>query len=275
MTYPSPPSYKIPYDVDGTYVFWSNWDFAVAPTEFTLEEKQKLNNESTTWDVMSENGTDFGIGLVFPEALDIDGLYISMYMSGNPITMQWSADTTDGFDGTWTNFSPTLTLNTSFGEYRTVPSSTLTSVKGIRFGSYYAGNFGMYVSAVHVYGVPTQTGLHLWHPTLDQRLPVSDIDLGVCLRGQTLTKDFRVKNTSALTATSVNLTTSILTDSSSSFATYITYSYDSGPYTSTVALGDLAPGAITPVTRLRYSAPYTATLGPWAWRVALTPTGWT
>lgn len=262
--YSDVPAHRFALDVDGTV--FKHLDV----------NKTTLSDASTTKASVLDTDSDYhqfysvddweGGGvkgyyvLVFPELRNIDAYFIALSGTGAMgYNLEYSSNTTDGLDGTWTvatanwSFSTTLSPN-----YRTaIVPQVLTNVKSLRFGWGVTG--GSYseqfrIQTMHLYGSivggQNPDRLRFWHPTLDQEASGAHFDFGDVPVGTFTTKQFRIKNNSAtLTANSITLS-----KSSASFAdvdTGLTFSSDNSSYTTTLGIGNLAPGAISPILYVR------------------------
>ena len=100
------------------------------------------------------------------------------------------------------------------------------------------------------------------------------IDWGDTVRGTSADRTFRVKNNSAtLTANSIQLSTTVLTNTTPSLVNQFEYS-DGGAFAQTLDIGNLAPGAISPLITVRRNTDISATLSVWTARIDIEPTSW-
>jgi hypothetical protein len=278
MAYPVAPSYRIPYELDGSYCFYSpTYNFTTGATALTQNEKELLNNESTSWDYYNAAGNDLqrGVGIIFPAPVNIVGMFLAWHSSNPAIVSQWSSDTTNGFDGTWNNVSVPSASSVVFGGYRSVSTVNIPNAKGYRLGvSAFTSAESMGISAIHLYGTSSNSGLYLWDSTLSQRPSPSYLDFGDVVRGTTVTKQFRVKNLSGSTANGVSISTSIYNDSSPSITSKINYSTDGVTYTPSISIGNLAPNQESSVFFMRYTTSPNDQIGPWAPRVRMSAASW-
>lgn len=183
---------------------------------------------------------------------------------------------TNGTDGTWNSFPVSIPLTN--GEWRDPQAVTVTGVRSIR-GSVTGGSGGGWISGLHLYGTYAAgedvDRLEFWHPTLDQRAPAINFDLGDVPRGTTTDKQFRIKNLSdTLTANGIVLSADSLTDTTPSFEAMHTFS-TTGTYTGTLNIGTLSPGQISSVVTVRQVVPIGAQLSKWTTRLRAEPTSWT
>ncbi len=230
---------------------------------------------------------------MFPELRDISA-YFTTGVHGNlqPALLDWSADTTDGLDGTWTTIANNfLMYSGTVPDIRTSisPITPITGVRGIRFNMGYgvaliasATTRSASLSTIHLYGSisagQNPDRLDFWHPTSDAVVTGGHFDFGDIKQGASAVKQFRVKNRSAAqTATSVSLSrevatfTEMLTGDSN-----VEFSSDGSAYANTLAVGTLAPGALSSVlyVRRRVGAAETGTSVPKDARIVATAASW-
>lgn len=296
--YPDAPSNRMALDVDGTA--FAKADASNVITSFTNADAQKVNNENDDLVYFVGNWTWGRFIAIFPELRDISGLFIqTLYTdavgggSWQDPAVQWSADTTNGLDGTWTtvvgvangHFNNTGAVSPRYRN--NISAVALSGVKGLRVNV----NSGVYngtgMQAFHVYGRisagQNPNRLELWHPTLDQRIGYGSVDAankgfdwGNAARSSAADATFRVKNRSAtLTANSVTVSVEALTDGSPSFVNAHYLSDDGTSFGSNVVVPSIGPGGISPVLTLRRSLSATAVLGLAAARVKAVASSWT
>lgn len=276
--YPDVPGHRMAYDRDGSILLSVNEGTAVITTA-TVPQMQAANNESGgKFLVHAASSTSaspvYSAVLMFPELRNVGGLYHGASLA-NSVTagLYTSVDTTNGFDGTWTLVgSWTVRSLTSKPAMRNlIDPYGITAVKAVKWrvqmGT--AGSAHNYHWAAQVYGVPASSPdrLRLWHPTLDQEVDGVYFDWGDVARSTQLDRDFRVKNSSALTANSVGLTMEALTDTAPSNVSQHTFSDDGVNFTSSLNIGNLAPGVISPVLTLRRTTVSDAVLSLWWTRI--------
>lgn len=297
--YSDVPAPRMAYDSDGTTIwFWRSDNASLS--ELSSGNLQTLNNEGNNI-VSFSNGANYSsywLGWFFPEQRNITAYWIRVSSSDGagsmrafrPGAIYTSADTTNGIDGTWTNQGNWAYDRRSTAvspAYRTnIDSVSVSNVKAVRlhwsqddwYDSFYWAN-------VHWYGnvaageAPDR--LRAWHPTLDE--PLDDntsadgawLDFGDAARGTSMDKSFRIKNNSStLTANSVSITNSALTDATPSVPPQFTFS-DGGSFNTSLNIGDLGPGAISSVITIRRTTPSNAALSLWTTKVTCDPASWT
>jgi hypothetical protein len=270
------PSYRMPYDRDGTQVYKitsSNVITAVSAANILI-----MNNENSDSYAPGGYSNLDKIAFIFPELRDLDGYFI---IGPSTIQAATSADTTNGVDGTWTNLgastSPTVGVIPGFRTSINT-SAAAAGIKAIRFA------FTGYedINGLHLFGKITAgqnpNRLILWHPTLDQRAGAAYFDWGDVRRSAAATdRTFRVKNNSStLTANGVSVSFDVLSDASPTLlAGQHSLSLDGTTFTNTVTIGALAPGAISGTVTVRRTMSATAALSLWALRVVSSATSWT
>ena len=277
--YPDVPGHRMAIDRDGSSVVYINASNVI--TTLTAGQITTVNNE---------NADAYSIGpgsmvVIFPELRDLAGYFMQNNdntgrgAAGGWTTIQVSSDTTNGLDGTWTTIASNVLVsqvNTTTPQYRT--TLTTSAQNGIKAVKGYTNIAGA-VTTIHLYGSITAgqnpDRLALWHPTLDQQVGGAYFDWGDAKQGTTATRTFRVKNLSAtLTANSVQLSLSALSDTSPTTVSQHALSADGVTYAATASAGTLAPGGISGVMTIRRSLSNSATLSLWALRVSAVAASW-
>lgn len=269
--FPDAPGRLFAYDADGSAGFKD----AGALTAANLTT---LNSEAGGLNYGGGDGSLHRLGFIFPELRDIVGIHCGITFAGNGggVSMETSADSTTGADGTWTlRTAPVRSTNFRTG----VQTYSLTGVKAIRWNATLGSSFpSVTFSKLHVYGelAASSSRLALWHPTLDQPLGGAGLDMGDVPRSATATKNYRLKNLSAtLTANTIVTSAVALTDASPTVVGVMTFDYAGGGYAATHTLSSLAPGIISGVYTLRMQPTASAALGTWRQRVKTSTTSWT
>lgn len=269
-SYSDVPAPRIAYDRDGTLLVRRNRGSGVVTTD-TAADMRTINNESGdefTWLCGLSNVWD--VCLYFTAPRDLHSMFASHRPNDSPgesphvTDWQWSPDSTEPSSGTWTSF--TYTQNAAevvVPNYRTdITALGLTGVKAIRMVVTAPDAFinrPFRIAAWHLFGPPIST-LKLWHPTSNVVLSGAHFDFGDIAAGGSYSRQFRVKNTHATrTAHAVVVTREALTDKTPSMvgATHL-FSIDGGPYATSCAVGDLAPGAISDVITVQRDLPVDA-----------------
>ena len=263
-SYSDVPGHRMPYDRDGSIVTFVS-DALGTSTPLTTAEMQNINDEDggsaagepyeVKWKGHETNDFPYRLTFIFPEPRDLVGYGIWPRLdSRSPSTYWTSTNTTNGVDGTWTSRGTWVQdVRTGLRAARTV---NFPGIVGIKFAIVGSGSGWQSIYAAHMFGSPASgqapNRLRFWHPTLDQEVGGAHFDWGDVARNTVLTKTFRVKNPSAtLTAFSTSLTREAFTDSSGINVAAHEFSFDDVTYTSTLNLGDLSPGEISPVIYVR------------------------
>lgn len=271
--YSDAPAPRMAYDIDGTVmsIVYPSGSIVVR----SAAERRNMNDEVFDQPELVGKNTAY-LTFIFPQFRDIT--HYSLWggnLGGSNGRITTSTDTTNGYDGTWTDHGLYALVNANKAALREeIKALTLSGIKAIRFGV--TGNLNggsQRPGLVHLYGGiaagQTPDRLRMWHPTLDE--PLDDntstdgahLDWADIAQGTTADKQFRIKNNSAtLTANSIVVSTEVLTDTSPALGGQITYS-DGGPFASTVTIPSLAPGALSPVLTVRRSTDVAANLGLW------------
>lgn len=282
-SYADYPEQRLAYHLDGTQ--GAKIQNGVV-TSLSAAELLNLNNEST--DQISALGSGGGgtarIALLFPQPIDLDAVFIAGDPSNNDLsaaTLQWSNDTTNGEDGTWTNI--TYTMGTTErqpvpdfrSDVRAAVATGITAIRVTRTGT----NANIKVYAWHLFGLPSTLpsgqNLAIWHPVLDQPVGGAHFDWGDAARSALDEIDFRVKNLSASQqANSVTVGAIDSSDSSPSFTDAHYFDAGSG-FGATASLGNLAAGTISGVVTCRLVRSATQQLSVWASIIEAEAGSWT
>lgn len=280
--FPDVPGPRMAYDRDGSIVFENNSGNGVT-TEWTTDRKRSINGEDPN--AGSQQAADGYFGIIFPELRDIAGMYLHAGDSAeNAPSHGWSANTTNGMDGTWTDFSLTRYTggsNTKEMMRKNIDRFTLSGVKGIRHWRTNLSTYGSrkVIRSYHIYGQPASgqapNRLRFWEPSANAELGGAAYDWGDVPRNTEVDRTMRVHNPSTtLTATSVSLSTEALTDATPSVPPQHLFSVGGGAFATTLNLGDLAPGATSAVVTVRRATPSDASLGLWTARMVASASSW-
>lgn len=265
MPFPGPVGYRMPYDTDGTIGFYYQDGLSSVST---LSNAQLIawNNESTDVAFGLGNWATYKVGLIFPELRDIQGFYINLQAAGS--SLQTSADTTNGYDGTWTTrlTSPTMDTGSAVGFWRqNAQTLAVVGVRAIRYTTNGNANYPNH-HTFHIYGKASAgenpDRLEFWDPSSDVPLSASALDPGSAgdvVRGTSYSKTFRIKNLSSTkTATNTVVGFEILTDVSPSLTSMFTFSFNGGAYAGTCTIPSLAPGAVSLPVTMQFNVSATA-----------------
>lgn len=287
-SYPDVPNDRLSWDRDGTLACW--FSGVVEPAEFTEEQRRKLNSEAGLLafqlgtGLAGETGGVGWIAFIFPAQRTISHYWLLMRIFDNAAAtaLAYSNDTTNGLDGAWTTIVNPYTFDTTdpIPEYRTniVALASPVTCKAIRFG--YDASTGSDVVQwyhVHLFGDfaagAQPDRLDLWDPVADAALGPAALDWGDTTQGSASTRTFRVKNRSATkTAGAVTLTRESLNDPDPSWNSQRFFSLDAVTWSTSLAIGDLAPGEISDVVHYRRTTLATAESGLQAGRIIAAPT---
>jgi hypothetical protein len=289
--YPDVKNFKLATDKDGCKMFSLNHSGAVTAcsstliNNMTMASNQYPQSAAQVTPDAGGGGRSGKVAWVFPEKRDISHVMIVTNKIQDvtrtaPGLLQTSLDTTNGLDGTWTTVATYTPPVVAVPDYRTtLRASAALGVKGVRIMDDGVGSFGMSLTTFHVYGVTTAGGnphrLAFWHPTLDQELAATAFDWGDVPRSSTSTRTFRVKNLSpTLTANTTRVAMSVLQDASPSLVTQHALSDDNATWLSQLALGNVAPGAISGVKYLKRTTLSNAQGGLYNMRIFAEATTW-
>lgn len=271
------------YDRDGTVGFLIDNNTG-AITSLAQATMDALNDESLAgYQEFPDNPYNKYMGLIFPWPMDLAGFFFVTQYTGIG-AMEWSPDSTNGQDGTWTQLRTSCPSadNVVAPNYRTgITAQVQSGIKALRVrmsGGYNAG--WPRIKVMHLYGEPSSPTdrLELWHPTQDQSLNdfPAWLEWGDRPRGTSQTKSFRIKNLSTLmTANNITVGMEAKTDAAPPLLSQHTFRIDSSPYAASVAIASLAPGAISSVVDLKQDLAANAALGLWHQRVYAAAAGWT
>jgi hypothetical protein len=287
--YPDVPGHRFAIDNDGTQGFrgvvsGTTWSF---PTQMTTTELGYLVDDSSTVVASSAGGGRAWL-IYFSEPRNVSGLYMAFgsfgpFGGGDLQGVWWSSNTTNGTDGTWTAMTTTGigggTTYSLVDSRNNIIAQSVSGCRAIRLQVNDATNRQSSLAAMHIYGsIPLTSNpdrLVLWDSTLDQPLTGSSLDMGDVQRSASATKTFRVKNLSAtLTAQSISLSFNALTDGTPSVAASLQASSDGSTFSSTLNIGDLAPGAISSVLTIKLVLPSNAPIGLWSPRISAVAGSW-
>lgn len=290
-SYPDAPGRRMVYDRDGTVVLFLQNSATTVVDELSTGEKQQINRDDAAGDynISAMQSLDTWMCFLFPELRDITHYYVAVTTGAgtgsiSPGNLQWSADTSNGIDGTWTNAANPFQWDTSQTTPNLRNNIDAVSISGAKAIRFFADNSGgqrtIHWQAIHLYGGPASgqnpDRLRLWHPTLDQEIGGAYFDWGDVARSTSADRTFRVKNNSAaLTANGIVVSLSALTDTTPSVPGQHLLSQDGVNFAATQNIGVLSPGAISPVLTLRRVTPSNAGLSLWWARVAAVATTWT
>lgn len=313
--FPDMPSRKIPYDVDGSFVGiryptgtspqeqWLEWDGT------WLKDLNDIDETQITWEPYGFGGnaaTELAHGYfvenvwIFPETRDLYGWWftlkaLNVYAEGNRFIVASSQDTTNGYDGTWTELADFYAAalggkydfgsgwNPRIGQFRGgLVTCNQPGTRGFRITS---GQESAFISpsdfrAVHLWGsissgetpdrllfIDQDTGLAYTKPQ----------DWGDTPRGLTVDHDIKIKNNSA-TYDASTFTLSFSAEYLDS-DTWHTIKETGGSFSTTLNITSILAGASYPastnVITLRNAVPVDALIGLYEARLEASPPTWT
>src|SRR4051794_30876811 len=116
-TYADIPGTRFALDQDGTVMKWRNFATLGPWTDVTgsIAEIQKVNTANTIDTTIGSTFQAAQFSFAFPEARTLSGAYIHGGSTQSAITManlnwEYSTDTNDGTDGTWSATTATFPL---------------------------------------------------------------------------------------------------------------------------------------------------------------------
>lgn len=270
-TFADIPEHRMKLDSDGTVAL-----FLPGPTSplvditSALAALQNVDGVAAYTSASINSGVSGYISLLFPEARTVKGVFWALEQNNGanayaPTRVEYSTDTIDGVNGTWTTlgnvgFFSTASLPTIYPNYRSgIGAVNVANVKGLRFVGAPTSNGAVYLRTLHVYGsrpIASIDRLAFWHPTTDAEISGAALDWGDVPRANiTGTRSFRIKNLSA-TKTATTLQVAVQNLTGSPFGTPgLQVSTDGGTtwLSTTPSLGSLAPGAISATIMARLS----------------------
>jgi hypothetical protein len=281
--YPDPPGNRLAYDKDGTLGYHREYTPATDVLGSPVNEAglKNMNDDGASTSHSPGSGRRYGVWwLIFPAPRDISHVHLSMAATGS--SFEWSSDTTNGVDGTWTAVTVANRANDRVS-IRTLWNATPTilGARGVRaICSNNPSGTATHMYTLHLYGKPSAAvadRLVFWHPTLDQPLrdTPAHLDWGNRPRGTSQTRQFRIKNVSpTLTANSITVGFETLTDATPSLVTQHQFRYNAGSYATTATLASLAPGAVSAIFDVQQNLDAGAATSLWSGRVYANAATW-
>lgn len=277
--YPDIPGSRFALDQDGSVMSWRNYSIASAWTNVTGSIAQSQKPTVADYIQLGASTVHYSIymqiAVGFPEPRTVNGLYLHTGYDNGGIgtgnfTWEYSTDTTDGTDGTWTSVAVTFaymaqhssSAGTSYPYYRSdIGLVSLNNVTGIRVRWSGTGGYD-YLSrlyVLHIYGQRPSSGINslcFWDPSADQAVDHAYLDFGDAAQGEILTRQLRVKNLSgSLTANNITLS---VNDLLGQFNPGLELSTDGTSYTPSINIGNLASGSVSGNFYIRRTVPAAA-----------------
>lgn len=289
-SYNDAPGARMGWDADGSILLKvdpNSGSFTVGMSprkpwvEASLANRQNVNNEDAS-DDWSHSGSDMFAALIFPETRDIDGIFFgsdSMASGGS----DYSQDTTNAIDGSWTTLSYTGFSYFADEQYRdNIDAQSLTGVRCVRF---FNGQVSRDLNAMHIYGsmasgstpdriifLDEDSGLEFGQSTDD----ISIMDFGDRPRGSIIDFEFRLRNNSTVAGNNLTATTIVLTREALQgvMDTWMTYDEAGGGFMTSETVTSLAPETNSALLTLRLDIDDAAQLFVWAARTKVAVTTW-
>lgn len=277
-SYPDVPGYRFAYDQDGTVVVDHNFMTSTVTT-LTSTNLNTLNNEDPTQQygvayVTNNTGT---VAYLFPEQRSITGVLLNCLWVAH--TVEWSNNTTNGADGTWTNVVGVTRQNTaSHLNLRTgISTINVVNVTALRF-NYSGGNINQrFIRNIHLYGsiATAESPDRLRIVDLGDDDIAAQLDFGNLAQRASSTRQFKVKNNSTtLDANNITVSLDAPTNASPSLIGQYQVSTDNVAFANAVNIGTLAPGAESGTMYVRLNPASNAQLGPWTARIIANAVSW-
>lgn len=287
--YADVPGRWLPWDRDGTAaLIWTGgalFGFSTFAATFTDVQARAVNGGDPGTSGMTTYDDVRGYAWVFPALRTLRGYYIAWFNNSSQVgPFEWSANSTNGQDGTWTTIDSTVNADSNTSDKTRLRTQIqtggmpITGVKALRFTLSSPLTTPTHrLTKAHWYVDWEDTDrLALWHPTLNQEHGAAHFDYGDASRAVTYTKDFRVKNLAALAAVGVVVTLDVPTELSPAIALQQQLSADGGAtWHSSVNIGDLDPGETSGVLTQRYIVDVAAALGLGQQRIIAAASSWT
>lgn len=295
-TYPDVPGQKLAYDIDGTILTYIDHNSTLTVQANSKMVEMNDYDATIAHTVGTTNGSaSHYLCWIFPQPITLRGLWgtvgrQSVGIGSDPSwETQYSSDTTNGQDGTWTVLygqasTPTWSVHGLQMSDATEPenrtdikavSPAITNVKGFRIRQRESNTKDSYIKTVNIYGEHTAPEyLEFWHPTLDQALTGAYFDWGNTTTGTEATKTFRIKNTNpTMQAHDIVLSLNTLATENPSPTTWHTFSDDDVSYSSTLNIGHIPANSISDVLYLKRATPLNAQLQLTELRIVVETTG--
>lgn len=237
------------YGRDGSDVSIRTSTSVTTPLTAELCDSLQRWNTAAGWISFPNNANYFVI--LFPQPRTITGVVYGPGGSNNSAYVDYSLNSTNGFDGTWVNIA--TSINSTAGG--TGPRGTrfavtnLVGVKAMRARSTFSvGSGGIYY--FQLWTTDDIGGLTPWHPTNDEMLSndLLNFDRGdIFVNAAPVTQTFRIKNTDgAQTANDVVVSIEAGTGQGL-LGDEVRFSLDDTNYATSITLSSIAPGAISPL----------------------------
>lgn len=287
--FPVPPARRIAYDRDDTQVFYFATNIS-GINEMSQANMEILNNEDDdlvdifTGTILNGQSDDIVLAFLFSQDVQLLDAQFIHADPGAPtisVDVEWSDDTTNGRDGTWTQEAAGIGVTELTTGIRPAYRQSIAAIGGAaahpawRFFIDPTGAItDLDLRCVHLYAAehgPTNR-LSFWDPALDQEL-AADPDFEDNARGTRVEKTFRMKNVSSQTANGITLDTE-QGPSHGRPDTWTLLSTDGVTFSTQISLGNLGPGTVSGLIYLRCDAPVNAEILTLSSRVLPTVTSY-
>lgn len=280
-SYPDAPSRRMALDDDGT--FWGRYNTeggTGAMVEISEAVQETATDEENTNAILWVQNVDGYFHHIFPELRELDGYFLAV-AAVNTFGVYTSGDTTNGYDGTWTQRQAPGTgwfYTDNYANYRSgILSAAVSNVRGVRLTKVGGVGSNDDVKGWHLYGEisagETPDRL-LWFDDNTDLEFSKPIDYGDKPRGSAEDYVVYLKNNSgSLSANSVQITAEDLYLGSGS---WFTFAEGAGSFQSTLALGSsIGSAANSANITIRVIRPDAATVGLHAARAYANVGSWT
>lgn len=276
--YDLPPSRRFAYDRDGSVWYYRQAGSAwTALSQAWIDELNDEDNTNLSWPTTQADPLE--IVIIFPELREIDGLFCGsqIYASFSFISsFEWSADTTNGTDGTWSSPTSLSHHGTPYAQYRDdIETTVISGARAIRFKLPKDGlSYGVW-KCVHIYGSvtsATEDRIYFLDPYFSDAVFTQPLDYPEIPRGTTSTRPLKLKNASpTLTASTVQITAE---DLYLEAGDWYDFSLDGlTSWESTLLVGTFTPGEVKTIY-MRQAIAEAATLGLQTGRLRVNVGSW-
>ena len=238
--------------------------------DLTEAERETINNEENDYFDVEVDNDDGWVAIILPEPYDIVGSLMSKANDSGTRGPEYSTDTTNGEDGTWTEFGDGTDTEDLVGDwYDGVRSVNLEGVVGVRFGAS-SSSFGRSrIQGMHLYGSPSaepDDRLALWEAESNEPLSGDALDFLNVSRGGSPEGKFRIHNYDDQDANDVTLTAEALTFDN--YAALVEFSDDDGStWESSLNIGTVSAESTSGEILVRVNIGEEEDLGRWTIRI--------
>ena len=267
------------FALDNGTRLWHYPDGASAIEITGLTRKKVFSDQKFEILTPAGNNVTYYTRILFPHPVDTTDIFVANRVTGGPITSSFyiSTNTTDGFDGTWTNTGITVAKPNTY-ETGAPQAVSYSGVRGVNWSTF--SNSGGYVWTQHiaVFGSRSTNSLHLIETATTNPVHGADLNYGSVQRGITdsTTYSFRVRNGGSLTANGVTISTYIHTlDGLGNSVAGLTFSNDGGStWHNKLDLGNLTAGSNSVIINMKLTTFSDMPIGMYRPRIALDAASW-